>query len=54
MLEKRLLDRDGHFMKASMLASQIETLERPHENLELDITRPLVTLRSEVISHLNL
>ncbi len=54
VLEKRLLDRDGHFMKASMLASQIETLERPHENLELDITRPLVTLRSEVISHLNL
>lgn len=31
-LQRRLDGREGHFMKSGMLASQLATLEEPHEN----------------------
>lgn len=40
LLEQRLKDRHGHFMKPEMLASQFATLEEPEEAAHLDITPP--------------
>lgn len=37
LLEQRLRDRSGHYMPASLLASQLATLERPTGALALDI-----------------
>jgi carbohydrate kinase (thermoresistant glucokinase family) len=37
LLEQRLKDRTGHFMKAGMLTSQLATLEEPHRALDIDI-----------------
>lgn len=35
-LERRLLARQGHFAKAGLLASQLATLEEPHNALVID------------------
>ena len=43
MLEGRLAQRRGHYMPASLLDSQLKTLEPPladEQPLELDITEP--------------
>ena len=37
VLRARLTDRQGHYMKASMLDSQLATLERPAYGLRIDI-----------------
>jgi carbohydrate kinase (thermoresistant glucokinase family) len=40
-IEPRLVSRRGHFMPASLLASQFATLEEPAEAIVVDVTRPL-------------
>lgn len=46
-LEKRMRERKGHFMPASLLDSQLATLERPASDeraLRLDIDQPVALL----------
>ncbi len=47
VLSERLQSRTGHFMPASLLDSQLETLEAPEQALTLDSTRPLAELVRE-------
>jgi gluconokinase len=47
VLMERMTSREGHFMKANMLASQIETLENPAEMGETDIVE--IRLESRVL-----
>ncbi|CAG8559424.1 7305_t:CDS:2 [Acaulospora morrowiae] len=54
MLEKRLIQREGHFMKVGMLRSQLETLEEPKEELEeriivVDIDKDLDSIKDEIV-----
>jgi len=37
LLEERLEDRAGHYMKASMLDSQLETLEKPTYGVHIEL-----------------
>jgi gluconokinase len=39
VIQQRLLERQGHFMRAGLLASQFETLEEPERALTMDITQ---------------
>jgi len=55
VLEARLGARKGHFMPASLIASQLATLEAPDETeraLTLDATRPVAELAMEVVTNL--
>ena len=50
VLERRILERKGHFMPASLLESQLATLERPGPDecaLRLDIEMPVEFLAAE-------
>jgi gluconokinase len=40
-IEPRLADRSGHFMPASLLTSQLATLEEPSEAIVIDIAQPV-------------
>lgn len=37
LIRQRMLERQGHFMRAGLLASQFDTLEEPTEALTVDI-----------------
>jgi gluconokinase len=39
LIRRRLQERQGHFMKAGLLANQFETLEEPHEVITVDVSR---------------
>ena len=55
VLEERMRARTGHFMPASMLDSQLETLETPgtDENaITVDIDQPLDTIVNRIITRL--
>jgi carbohydrate kinase (thermoresistant glucokinase family) len=39
-IERRVADRKGHFMPASLLASQFATLEEPYDAIVVDIAQP--------------
>jgi gluconokinase len=39
LIRQRLLERQGHFMRAGLLASQFETLEEPERALTVDIAQ---------------
>jgi gluconokinase len=41
VLRQRLLERHGHFMPASLLDSQLQTLEPPHDALAVDGDAPI-------------
>ncbi|NEQ43478.1 MAG: gluconokinase [Leptolyngbya sp. SIOISBB] len=56
LLKSRLHQRQGHFMKAGMLQSQLTTLEEPDDAIVIDIdtaTRPKQVI-SDVLARLNL
>lgn len=40
VIEKRLAQRENHFMPSTLLRSQFETLESEHDGLTLEITHP--------------
>jgi len=42
-IERRIADRKGHFMPASLLASQFATLEEPSDAIVVDIAQPVAT-----------
>ncbi|HEY9718944.1 MAG TPA: gluconokinase [Trichormus sp.] len=48
LLQKRLNDRRGHFMKVDMLASQLETLEPPGDALYVQAADPPDQLIGEI------
>jgi gluconokinase len=41
LLRKRLRARSGHYMKAGMLESQLETLEEPKDAIVVDVSGPI-------------
>ncbi len=51
LISERMAQRD-HFMKPEMLDSQFEALEEPNYGIHLDITNPLDSLVSEILSNL--
>jgi len=54
LLRARLVERRGHFMKAKMLESQIETLEPPAAALTLDVREPPPILVDRIRAALHL
>jgi gluconokinase len=54
LINTRMQDRPGHYMKAEMLRSQFETLEEPDEALVIDIGQNLDSITEEIIVQLHL
>jgi gluconokinase len=54
LLQQRLTDRAGHFMGASLLASQWDILEEPTEALVIDAAEPLPLILGQIRSGLSL
>lgn len=50
LVRSRLRHRDGHYMKADMLASQFEALEEPSNAIVLDISNPPRELVEQVLT----
>ena len=50
LIRSRLRHRDGHYMKADMLASQFEALEEPSDAIVLDISNPPRELVEQVLT----
>ncbi len=53
-LEKRLLTRQDHYMKADLLHSQLQVLEEPGDGLVIDIQRSPETIVDTIVRHFNL
>jgi gluconokinase len=53
-LEARLKHRVGHFMSASMLSSQLATLEEPHDALTVDVGKEPQAIVEEIVASLRL
>lgn len=51
-LEARVASRRGHFMPASLVASQLATLERSPDLIEVDATRPVPDVVAEIRARL--
>ncbi|HET9626465.1 MAG TPA: gluconokinase, GntK/IdnK-type [Kofleriaceae bacterium] len=47
-LRRRVADRRGHFMPASLVASQLATLERADDLIAVDAARPIDQLVAEI------
>ena len=54
LLQKRLLDRKGHYAGPNLLDSQLETLEEPQDALTLDISSTPEVLVGEIIKEYGL
>ncbi|MGI4886301.1 MAG: gluconokinase [Janthinobacterium lividum] len=54
VLQARLAARQGHYMKASMLDSQLATLEKPTYGLRLTDDAPAETLVDQIMAQLHL
>ncbi|MEP3889528.1 MAG: gluconokinase [Hellea sp.] len=54
VLEKRLLDRKGHFFKPELLSSQFAALDIPRSAATLDISQPIDALVSQLIEIIHL
>jgi gluconokinase len=52
VLRQRLEARQGHYMKASMLESQLETLEKPIYGLHITDDVPVETLVEQIVERL--
>jgi gluconokinase len=49
ILQDRLSQRSQHFMKASMLRSQLDALEWPKDAMVIDVSRPLDAVCRDVV-----
>ena len=49
LIEKRLATRKGHYMPASLLDSQLATLEPPEGAITIDVDRPITDIVAEVL-----
>ena len=54
LLEQRLRDRRGHFFDASLLASQLATLEEPVEAVRISVEANLESVTAAVVTALGL
>ena len=54
LLQKRMRERIGHFMPEQMLASQLETLEEPHNALVIDVDQSPAKIVAEIRAKLAL
>jgi len=52
VLQARLEQRLGHFMKSGMLASQLETLEEPEDAITVMVDRPAAEMVQEICERL--
>jgi gluconokinase len=52
VLRQRLEQRHGHFMPASLLASQLATLESSRTALRVDATKPVSAIVDEIVGGL--
>jgi gluconokinase len=48
VVERRLAERRGHYMQASLVASQFAALEEPRDALRVDAERPVAELVAEI------
>ena len=53
VLEERLRTRHGHFMPASLLASQLADIEPPADAIVVDEGRPLPEVIDEILARLD-
>lgn len=51
-LEARMHQRPEHFMNPALLASQLQTLEMPHDALRVDATEPPAAIARKILSQL--
>ena len=52
LIRSRLQHRTGHYMKADMLASQVEALEEPSDALIVDVSQPPGTIVEQILAEL--
>ena len=52
LIRSRLQHRTGHYMKADMLASQVEALEEPSDALIVDVLQPPGTIVEQILAEL--
>lgn len=52
LLNKRLEARQGHYMKAALLKSQLDILEEPQNALVMDIALPLEEILTQIAAHI--
>jgi carbohydrate kinase (thermoresistant glucokinase family) len=52
LIQSRLEQREGHYMKSGLLQSQFDTLEEPNYGIHIDIENPTEQIVSEIISKL--
>jgi gluconokinase len=52
LIQQRLAHRHGHFMPATLLASQLETLEPPEDAIRVDIAPPPEVIAQHIIDAL--
>lgn len=53
LLQSRLQHRDGHYMKADMLASQFEALEEPSSAIVVDVAQSPDVIVEQVLAELH-
>jgi len=49
LIEQRLSARKGHYMPASLLDSQLATLEPPADAIVIDVDRPLEVIMNQLV-----
>lgn len=54
LFKKRLSERQGHFMKTTMLESQFQTLEEPEGAITVDASKDPESIVEEICKKLNL
>ncbi|RYF85522.1 MAG: gluconokinase [Chitinophagaceae bacterium] len=54
LIEERILDRKGHFMKAGLLDSQFRILEEPAYGIKVSINQDVDEIVREILKELNL
>ena len=52
--KKRILSRKGHFMRVSLLESQISILEEPDESLVIDATIDQKEILNQIIKNISI
>jgi gluconokinase len=54
LIASRLREREGHFAKSNLLASQFAELEEPHDALTVDISQPVEKIVEGIVEGLRL
>ncbi len=54
LIRKRMQERKGHYMKKSMLLSQLSDLEKPGNAIEIEINNDISTITDNILKALHL